>query len=585
MKLLFSAAIIMLIASGICFAKAPGTIYTYTLKDDGTQRSYDETIAVACFQGILNRNTPTVWINAEKEKHADVWQKIMSEDGRWLADKKWIQLNSLDELRKLAGSRIKGAIIWDPAVPATVNVGNTIAGVEDLVLLSPEFADKYLKSWNLTVKHDLRGKFDGSETGSAKNDAYRWAIREYLAKGKCSKKFIFLNVDAWKDTRDKGVLPYVMVRDWAIANRGFVYDLSPWGDELPQDDLNQPLGTDLATYKMLLQTVLDQTNGKSMTEMAGFFDFAKYSSFGGGKHHPVGTEWQTVYLLTPYNVYQNTADHNCYNKSFHKHFDFKPLKQKINKNPKVKLENKTYVCILMADFDSATPLYVFMPGFWSDPRRGEVPMSWGINPNLINTYPDVIDYYYKTATKNDYFVADATCAGYFNPTRVQPKYMDLFIKHNKKYYDLLDMDISPMVLDVAQPTSLVKDAFTKFSAKGYGSMIGDWQGTGATDPEPQIWKGMPLTVLKNTADNFLREEYKPEDFAKWVSDNILGSAKLDEPNFAYLRIVWCKPGNVIDGIDALKKQRPDLNIEVVDPYSFFELQKQYHVSKNYTVIK
>ena len=576
--------ILLIFTSIAVFCKdAPNVIYTYTLNDNGTQRSYDETIAVACFQGILNREKPVLWINAQREKHADVWREIMSEDGRWLSGKSWKTIESLDDLRIFAGDKIKGAVIWDPTVPATVNVGNTIAGVEDLVLLSPEFADKYLKSWNLEVKHDLRGKFTGSETGSAKNDAYRWAIREYLQKGKCSDKFIFLNVDAWKDTRDRGILPYVMVRDWAVCNRSFVYDLSPWGDELPQDDLNQPLGTDLETYRMMLQAVLDQTDGKSMTEMAGFFDFDKYSEFGGGKHHPVGTEWETVYLITPYNVYQNTADHNCYNKSFHSKFNFKNVKQKINKNPKVQLENKAYICILMADYDSATPLYVFLPNHWKDSKRGDIPLSWGINPNLVDTYPDLIDYYYSTATSNDFFVADATCAGYFNPTRVLPRYMDLFINHNKKYYKMLDMDISPMVLDIASPTPLVKDAFAQFSKKGYGAMVGDWHSTGATSPEPQIWKDMPLTVLSNTADNEIRENNNPDGFAEWISIHVLAKAQADEPSFNYIRVVWSSPSQVIGGMEALKKQRPDLDIEVVDPYTFFELQKQYHKKNNYNV--
>ena len=76
---------------------------------------------------------------------------------------------------KLAGKRLKGAIIWDPAVPASANVATTLAGVHDAVVLSPELADRYLAQWRLPVLKDLRGKFTGAETGSKKNDAYRWA--------------------------------------------------------------------------------------------------------------------------------------------------------------------------------------------------------------------------------------------------------------------------------------------------------------------------------------------------------------------------------------------------------------------------
>ncbi len=576
-------------------------IYRYTINDDGTPRAYDEALAVACVQGIVNREKPVLWVNAKNEKKAEVWEEILTQKGHWLFGKRWVDIKSLpnieamEEHRKLSKSlekssgaggpkllpprpvdedtvdaldvlvrwakgKIKGAVIWDPEVPATVNVATTAAGAEDLIVLSPEFAEKYLPLWKLEVKHDLRGRFDGSETGSAKNDAYRWAIREYLEKGKCSKDFIFLNTDAWNQ-RKGGTMAWAVVRDWDVMNRGFVYDLSPWGTETPGDDPDQPLGTDLETYKMMLSALYKQTGGKQMTELAGFFDFEKYSNAGAGSHHPVGTEWETVYLITPYNCYQNTADHNCYNKSFHSKFRFKALKQKVNKHPKATLENKVYLCVLMADYDSATPLYAFLPNYWKDPARGTAPLSWGINPNLINTYPDLISYYYETATENDYFVADATCAGYFNPTRVLPENMPLFIKHNQKYYKALDLDISPMVLDMQTPTPLVKDAFSKFSPRGYASMVGDWHGLGSRDPEPQVWKGMPITTLYNVGD------------AASIASLIKG-AKPGSPAFYYLRIVWEAPSPVISRLEEVKTLCPEYDIEIVDPYTFFDLRKE-----------
>ena len=90
-----------------------------------------------------------------------------------------------------------------PAVPASANVATTIAGVEEGVVLSPELADRYLKQWQLLVLADLRGRFTGAETGSKKNDACRWAIREYLAKGRCSSHLLCLFEDSFS-TRSPG---------------------------------------------------------------------------------------------------------------------------------------------------------------------------------------------------------------------------------------------------------------------------------------------------------------------------------------------------------------------------------------------
>ena len=109
-------------------------------------------------------------------------------------------------------------------------------------MLSPELADRHLAKWRLPVLKDLRGLFTGAETGSRKNDAYRWAIREYLAKGYCSSKRLCLFEDSFS-TRARGDIGYVVTRDWAVKNRAFVFDLSPWGDEKPQDDATPAAGS------------------------------------------------------------------------------------------------------------------------------------------------------------------------------------------------------------------------------------------------------------------------------------------------------------------------------------------------------
>ena len=550
-------------------------IFIYTLSQKETRESYDESMLVACLQGIINREAPIVYTVSSTEKRPGYWLDLFSSEGSWLSGRENERLDGLDELFALADSRVKGGIIWDPDVPASINVATTIAGVEDGIVLSPEYAEKYLSKWGLPVLKDLRGMFTGKETGSAKNDAYRWAIREYLSKGLCSGHWLCLYEDAFL-TRPEGNDAYVVTRDWAVKNRSFVYDLSPWGDERPSDDPNQPLGTDLETYHIMLNELLNQTSGKQMTEVAGFFSFSKYSNSGGNisSHDPVPTEWETVYLITPYNCYQNTVAHNCYNQSFHSQAPSAPLKQGRPRH-KQRLENKTYLCILMADYDSTTPLYDFMPKNWSDKRRGTIPLIWGVNPNLVETYPDIIEFLYSTASENDYFGADASCAGYFNPNRIQEEYLPLFVDHNKKFYEHLDMTLSPMVLDQDEPTDRVKDAFTKFSPDGLATIVIDFNKNGGKLPEPHVWKGMPVMELINSACNF----QSVEQAAKNMSDALPGGSE-DKPSFNFFRIIWTSPGQVIDAIDLLKENRPDLDIEVVNPYNFFDMFKEYHENKD-----
>jgi hypothetical protein len=545
-------------------------LYTYTLAQDGSVESYDEAMAVACLEGILNRESPQIYVLSRKNTRPQYWLDLLSKDGRWLQGREVKPLSNIGVLVDLAGSRLKGAVIWDPNVPASINVATTIAGVEDGVVLSPEFAGRYLAAWHIPVLKDLRGRFTGAETGSKKNDAYRWAIREYLAQGRCSSHRICLYEDSFS-TRARGAIGYVLTRDWAVKNHSFVYDLSPWGDEKPADDPGQRLGLDLETYRLILAETLRQSAGRYMTEVTGFFAFSKYSNMPDHKsaHDPVPTEWENVWLISPYNCYQNTVSSDCFNQSLHCQAPRMPLRQH-SVAQKVPLENKTYLCILMADYDSATPLYDILPDQWHDPQRGKIPLAWGIDPDLLETYPDLIAYFYSTAARADTFTADASAAGYMNPNRVRKEYLPLFVQHNQRFFREADMTMAPMVLDWDQPTADVKDAFRQFAPDGFATIVMDMHGNGGKVPEPHVWKGMPVLELINDACNFPG----PEKTASIMSQAITARGS-KAPGFYFFRIVWTNPTSIVDTLNALRRTRPDLNLEVLDPHTFFALFKEF----------
>lgn len=549
-------------------AKPP--LYVYELGSAGEAKAYDEALAVACLQGIINRNAPRLYVLSAANARPGYWLDLFSKEGQWLSRRERVQVAGLHDLVKLAGEDVKGVVLWDPEVPATVNVATTIAGVRDAIVLSPELAEQCLPEWRLPVLEDLRGRFDGSLTGSKKNDAYRWAIREYLAKGLCSAHLLCLFEDACS-TRAGGDTAYVVTRDWAIRNRAFVFDLSPWGDEVPKDDPEQPLGTDLATYRMILEETLEQSAGKCMTELTGFFAFWKYSNIEGyaSRHEPVPTEWETVYLISPYNCYQNTISSHCFNQSLHSQAPFTGLKQR---RPPLrdKVEEKAYVCFLMADYDSATPLYDFLPRHWEDARRGEIPLAWGINPSLIETYPDVISHFFATASEGDFFTSDASAAGYFNPNRIEPRYLPLFVQHNKQFFNAADMTIAPMVLDWDAPTPAVKDAFARFAPDGFATIVMDLHETGGKLPEPHVWKGMPVVELINNTCNFANAQQTADAMFGAIRDR--GDKR---PGFYFFRIVWVSPTDVLNSLEVFRRDHPEVPIEVLDPYNFFALFKKH----------
>jgi len=560
--------------------KNPDKLFLFTLSGERTPEAYDEAALAACLQGIYNReNGPAVYLLSDKNPTPQYWLDKFTGDFEmgWLRGRETVTLKSIGELWELGKHLIKKIVIWDEDVDASFNVAFTIAGVEDGAVLSPGYYERMRPILGVSEVVDLRGRFTGCVSGSKKNDAYLWAIENYLAKGLCSRHWLCLYSDPFK-SRETGDIGYVVTRDWCICNRAFVYDLSPWGDEAPLDDPNQALGRDLATYKLILAEQLNQTKGENMTEIAGFFNFVKYSNVPGheeSRHEPVPTEWESVFVMSPYNCYQNTVAGDCYNQSLHSQYPFVPLKQS-RPETVAELENACYLGIQMCDYDSTTPLYDFMYKHWDDPNRGKISLSWGINPNLIETYPDIIAYFYSTAIKDkDVFVADASAAGYFNPSRIQEKYWDMVVAHNRHFYNLTDMTMTPMVLDWEPLSDRVLDRLVEFSPDGLACIIMNFHPDGPKCPDkPKVHKGVMIDEMLNHICNG-----GPVDEIAKVLAAMMGGDTPDKPAFHYIRIVWQNPSYIIDLVEAAKKLRPDLDIRLTNTYEYFRLHKQFIQSK------
>lgn len=562
-------------------------IYLYQLKEDKTARSYDEAFAAAAMQGLINREGAKVYLVCEDDEvHRkgqpgyDVfgapvdrprsapwfWLDKMSEDGRWLEGRERIVLKDLTALYELAKPYLRGIVLWDPSVPATVNVATTAAGVENLLPMTEALYETFGKKTGLPVLLDLRGKFDGKRSGSKKVDAYLWAIENYLEKGLCSEYLVGNFNDSWR-SRDLGWTTYVLERDRFVNEKAFCFELSPWDTFAPEDDPDEPLGIEKETMLRIFRTVFTLSGGRHMTEFCGFFNWKKLEK---GQTNGVLSEWEQVWLMTPYNFYQNTVTNDVYNQSFHKWAPKKDLKQGRPKEKK-ELENKVYVCMQVCDMDSTTPLYDTMIGLWHDPRRGELPLAWGLNPNLSGVFPDLFEYFYDTKTEGDYFCADASAAGYFNPVVLPQENWDAVVKHCKYWYDHTDMTISGMVLDVDHPTSAVLKNYAKFSPDGFSSLVSNYHGGKNLRLDRQVVNGMPMTYMTLAVCDWLGS---PKKTAEALSDWYFREMSPNRPEFLYYRLCYRNPGEMYDLFYELQRQNPGLTLEMVDPYTYFDLVKQ-----------
>ncbi|HIJ65123.1 MAG TPA: hypothetical protein HPP77_04160, partial [Candidatus Hydrogenedentes bacterium] len=204
--------------------------------------------------------------------------------------------------------------------------------------------------------------------------------------------------------------------------------------------------------------------------------------------------------------------------------------------------------------------------------RGTIPLGWGVDPNLIETYPDIITYLYETASEHDYFVADASGAGYFNPSRVPPRHLSRLVRHNRHFFDLTDMSIAVMVLDWEQPSARVKNAYAQFAPDGYGTQLYDYHYAGGNSVAPHVWKGMPITNFFNDVCHFT----SPQAAAHTMRHS-LRARGFTLPAFGIWRFVYTSPTDVKETMAILSKDFPEINAEVVDPYTFFRLFKEWRL--------
>ena len=190
---------------------------------------YDTVKLVCSLQGLVNRQHPQLILRFLEEKNGlgenisidDYWLDYCRKD--WLKNYNILEEKDLYRLLKHYASYCQGTVYWDPAVPATANVAATLCGVEGWLPLrsnSPLIPLLQQNGVLPPVKCDLTGRFTGAVSGSAKCDAYLWAVQEYLAAGKCNPVLMAYYVDAYPQSGDS-THPYPDLSNATLTNHDY----------------------------------------------------------------------------------------------------------------------------------------------------------------------------------------------------------------------------------------------------------------------------------------------------------------------------------------------------------------------------
>lgn len=584
---------------------------------------FDAINLVATVQGIVNRDKPRLYIDFIRNEYADVfevdaahaakvscepdrfWFDQMRKSGGYLAGYKLQNLASVGGVVQVFRSFLKGAVVWDQTVPATMNVASTVAGVEDLLPLRYDMEagvyDWFVRRGGiLPVKRNLFGLFDGKGTipdtktassGSKKCDAYLWAKALYLDTGKTNPTLMMYANDAYswakRAIRYPDLENIILVnRDYYIAERAFFMDLSVIEGQAPNDDPTQKPGTDYNTLCAILKKQNQLAGGEVIT-IGGFVPWwIKYTAKQNGTYpNIIRTEWESVYLFSQYYAQLDAdAGKGLSNCSVTRKT---PLKKQYAQNTKTvtkKLEKKHYICFVMTDYDSAAYLGSLMPRFWTDEKRGTLPLAWSFNSCLADRVPHVIDYMYATKSANDYFVMGDNGTGYLTANALIESGRPAGLKgtaatwaaHNQKEAKRFDLDIGGFFINVTKEslgkvavddkyfeTTPISREFQNICSQiapkgvGYSQKVS----SGLFGSTPSLTVSMASSMICND----------PGYIAGYVAANNGPSA--GGSTFGMYRCTWTSPSDIAAAYDQLRRQYGD-KFEAVDPYTFFALYEQ-----------
>ena len=266
------------------------------------------------------------------------------------------------------------------------------------------------KSWSegLPVLRDLRDVTAFPELATEEG-ACRWSIEHFLPK--CPNNEVYFARPISLHT----------ALDRVIARKVFVFyqELTPYKDAFPN-----------------LELILGRLTPPAIIT-GGLLNESSY-----------------IHKLAVYGHRQASV---CENLSFWSHVPADPAIRLPQVREAGHLEPKVYVNFSGASGDVMQQQSGLMAGLWTDPGRGTVPVTWGINPLLADWAPALIEYYGRTASPKDSFWAGPSGAGYTAPSAMPEAALKIFAAETRRCVRAAGLSPAVDYWDSAQPLNFQRN--------------------------------------------------------------------------------------------------------------------------------
>lgn len=339
------------------------------------EASPETRLALTVLQGLVNRERPRILLTQDPGWHGPhgipKWIEGLRERGYRIQEVS----DPLDLVRRFR-HLLKGAVLYEAELESEplrlhkLNVLTLYCALESALPVTPELQEKL----ELPVLLDARGRFDSP------GEAYEWAYKELWPRA--SRRAV-----AFLAPR------HIVLRDYLVAHRIVPFWISH--------------GMDREAEEICLR-FLDEAEPNA----------AVLGCWGGYGEQPPGrvSEDNLQRLASLRGKFVVVSD-GCFNLTVHSGLRYAgapPPPQR----PAIKSEpGKVYVVFSVTDGDNLQYLqqHFRSPHWWEDPRRGEVPIGWSLNPLASVLMPDVMEFLQKTCTENDEFFCSTAGIGLIAP--------------------------------------------------------------------------------------------------------------------------------------------------------------------------
>lgn len=370
---------------------------------NGSGQSQQDKMIAMTIAGIVNRTTPKLYLQNVYETWSysqtdETWRDIYQQAGNF----QFQTISNINDLINNFRSEIKGTITYDPNLTYGNFSGQSFMWQGELAMMIGGLTDcipvAYNNNFIQIPKQETTTLKDyfGNKADTIIGARLELQNLEWNNLSLSSEKRYFKALQWALDY----ILPYSNpnsfylreITDWTVSQRMFQMNLA---------------GTESLRFSSLSDekaVMIEKAIGYMKTKQPNVV-FNVYgwmypepltqwiSALGGSFHETLlsNLSWHHVFPIDTTYTYERASIVNA---------------------DEVNLENKHYVMFLSSEGDAGNWNFGFQSGAWLSKDRGNVPLGWGFNLHFFEQFPFIGQYYAKTATKNDGFIAVTSPLGY-----------------------------------------------------------------------------------------------------------------------------------------------------------------------------